>query len=552
MQNKVRIDCFNELSKLITTNQLKFDDINEISDYFFSKYVNLLHVGKIDIVSNVPKTIYEQQLFENTIVAYDSNNFGDNYIIKESEVTSTNNGSTKILIYPTKGYCFKEDESEFIFSIVSLFHLYFSKKRLENLIEETRCKDSLTNIYNMNGLNKFFNQMKSVDNYVYVFSNIKNFKYINTIFKKNDADMILKKYANELFSLLNKDEAICRPGGDNFISVVKRENFKQYLEKLQHVTVEIDESNVDLYSTIGYYENIEGLSPNTSVELASTAYGIAKRNNMDIFKYNDELNKQMIKEKTIKFEISNAIKNGELVIYYQPKVNSEKNELCGAESLIRWNRDGKMLMPGEFIDILEKENLIIELDYYILAKTCENIKMWQESGLEPVKVSVNFSMKHLNYDDTAKRILSIIKEYNIDTKYIEIELTELTDITNIKKMEKFIETLQKNNISVSMDDFGSGYSSMTLLKKLNYDMVKIDKELIDSLEKGNEKNLIILRNIISMLKELNIDVIAEGVESKKQLEILKEYGCKNIQGYYYDKPLCDSDFIKRLKNKTYI
>lgn len=551
MQNKVRIDCFNELSQLITTNQVKFDDIGTISNNFFSKYVDLLHVGKIDIVSNVPKTIYEQQLFESKIVAYDSNNFGDNYIIKENEVTGVN-GNTRIFVYPTKGYCFKEEEIEFIFSIVSLFHLYFSKKRLELLIEETRCKDLLTNVYNMNGLNKFLSEIKNEDKYIYIFSNIKNFKYINTIFKKNDADMILKKYANELFLLLNKDEAICRPGGDNFISVVKRENFKQYLEKLQHVTVEINESNIDLYSTIGYYENTKGLSPNNSLELASTAYGIAKRNNMDIFKYNDELNKQMIKEKTIKFEISNAIKNGELVIYYQPKVNSEKNELCGAESLIRWNRDGKMIMPGEFIDILEKENLIIELDYYILAKTCENIKMWQESGLEPVKVSVNFSMKHLNYDDTSKRILSIIKEYNIDTKYIEIELTELTDITNIKKMEKFIETLQKNNISVSMDDFGSGYSSMTLLKKLNYDIVKIDKELIDSLEKGNEKNLIILRNIISMLKELNIDVIAEGVESKKQLEILKEYGCKNIQGYYYDKPLCDVDFIKRLKNKTYI
>lgn len=549
MMNEERVRCLNELSQLVTSNQLKFDDMNKISEEFFSKYIDILHIGKIEILSNVPTSIYDQQLKKSKLIVYSNNNFSDEFIIKENEVA--NNGSSNILIYPVKEYQFKDEEIEFIFSIVSLFHLYFSKKRLENIIEETRYKDSLTNLLNMEGLYKFTHQINNVNEYIYIFSNIKNFKYINTIFDRRDADKILKKYSEELLSIIDGDEALCRPGGDNFISIIKKNNFKKYLKKLEHITVELNDNDVDLYSTIGYYENTKCLSPNNSIELASTAYAVAKRKNISIFKYTDELNKKMIKEKTIKAEIADALKNEELVNYYQPKVNCDNNELCGAEALVRWNKNGKIVLPIEFIGILEKENMIIDLDYYVLIKTCKDIKEWQKLGLDPVKVSVNFSMKHLNNSDTVKKIMKIIKEFDVDPKYIEIEFTELTNIEDISKMEKFIKTLQENNISISMDDFGSGYSSISLLKNLNYDIVKIDKALIDSIEKDNKKNLIILRNIITMLKELEIDVIAEGVESKKQLDILKEYGCKKIQGYYFDKPLEEKNFVKRLENRKY-
>ena len=154
-------------------------------------------------------------------------------------------------------------------------------------------------------------------------------------------------------------------------------------------------------------------------------------------------------------------------------------------------------------------------------------------------------------NDVDKKIIKIVNQFDIDPKYIEIELTELTNIENISKMDKFMKSLQRNNISVSMDDFGSGYSSITLLKDLNYNIVKIDKGLIDNIEKNDEKNIIILRNIIKMLKEINIEVIAEGVESKKQLDILNEFGCKIVQGYYYDQPLENNEFIKRLELKKY-
>lgn len=354
--------------------------------------------------------------------------------MKKNEVVNAENRVTSnVLIYPVKGYSFKE-EYEFIFNVVSLFHLYFSKKRLEFLIEETIYKDSLTNVLNVAGLNKFFSTINNSNEYVYIFSNIKNFKYINTIYSRSDADKILIAYSQKLSSLLEDSEALCRPGGDSFISLVKQENLKKYLKKLEHVSIKFKEDNLDLSSTIGYYENTKCLSPNNSIELASTAYSVAKRKNISIFKYTDELNKKMINEKTIKAEIADALKNEELVNYYQPKINCDQNELCGAEALVRWNKNGKLVLPIEFIEVLEKENMIIDLDYYVLIKACKDIKEWQKLGLDPVKVSVNFSMKHLDHSDTIKKVMKIIREFDIDPKYIEIELTELTNIEDISKM----------------------------------------------------------------------------------------------------------------------
>ena len=551
MRSEEKIKCLNELTQLITTNVFSLADIRRVSDSFFSKYVDLLHIGRIEIVSNTPKSIYDRQLVENKIIAYSSNNVSDEFIVKKNEVVNAENkGTSNILVYPIKGYSFKEEEYEFIFNVVSLFHLYFSKKRLEFLIEETRYKDSLTNVLNVAGLNKFIYTMDNSNEYVYIFSNLKNFKYINTIYSREDADKILIAYSQKLSSLLEDSEALCRPGGDSFISVVKQENLKKYLKKLEHVSIKFKEDNLDLSSTIGYYENKEGLSLSDSIELANTAYAIAKRKNVSIFKCTEELNQKMIREKIVKAEIVNALKNGEFVNHYQPKVDSSKDELCGAEALVRWNKNGNLVFPKDFIPILEKEESIIDLDYYVLAKACHDIKEWESLGLEPVKVSVNFSMKHLDDNNTAKKIIKIINQYGVDPKYIEIELTELTNIENISKMNKFMSSLQKNNISVSMDDFGSGYSSIRLLKELNYDIVKLDRGLIDSLH-NDQKKLIILRNIITMLKEIDIEVIAEGVETKEQIDVLNEYGCKRVQGYYYDKPLEVKEFVKRLESKKY-
>ena len=516
MKSEEKINCLNELSTIISNNQLRFSDISMISKKFFDNHKDVLHIGKIEIISKVPKTVYDLKLVESKIIAYEGIDVSDDFIEIESSINNTDNGFTNILIYPVKKYKFDKEEKDFVLFVVSLFHLYFSKKRLEELIEETKYKEPITNLLNMVGLNRYFYQRKNSELYVYTFSNLKNFKYINSIYNRKEADEILRKYADTLSSMLEDDEAVCRPGGDNFISVVKKKNFDKYLNLLKHVLIDYKGKTVDIYSTVGYYENIDNIEPNAAVELASNAYGIAKRQNISVFKYTEELSKKLIQEKSVKAEIINALKNDEMINHYQPKVNSDTNEIYGAEALVRWNKNGKIIYPSEFINIIETENMVIDLDFSVLVRTCKDLRSWIDAGIEPVKISINFSTKHLNNENTVEKIISIIDEYKIDHKYIEIELTELTNIDDISKMERFINSLHENNISVSMDDFGSGYSSMRLLKYLDYDIVKIDKGIIDSIENGNVKDLIILRNVISMLLELNIEVVAEGVESQKQ------------------------------------
>lgn len=550
MRSNERIICLNELSSIISNDKIVFNDNKKISTAFFDKYKDILQIGKLEIISNVPKSIYDLKLVNNKIIAYEGPEIGNEYYEIDNIIYNTG-GDAKILIYPIKNHTLKDDEKNYALFVVSIFYLFFSKIKLQELINEARFMDPVTNLTNSSGLNRFFYQREKNGTYVYAFSNIKNFKYINFIYNRREADEILRMYAESLSSILDDDEIVCRPGGDNFISVVKQTNFERYLKLLKHINFNYHDKEVDIYSTIGYFEDKEGIDETSAVELASTAYGIAKRTNTNVFKYTEELSKKLLHEKKVKTEIINALKNDEMINYYQPKVNSDNNELYGAEALVRWNKNGNIIYPSDFINIIETENMIIDLDFSVLVRTCKDIRNWLNAGIEPVKISINFSTKHLNNEHTVEKIISIIDKYEIDYKYIEIELTELTNIDDVSKMERFINELHANHISVSMDDFGSGYSSMKLLKNLNYDIVKIDKGIIDSIENGNVKDLIILRNIISMLLELDIEVVAEGVESQKQLDIVREYGCKIIQGYYYDKPLEEKEFAEKLKIRKY-
>lgn len=220
-----------------------------------------------------------------------------------------------------------------------------------------------------------------------------------------------------------------------------------------------------------------------------------------------------------------------------------------SEALARWEKDDNHIMsPAIFIPILEEYNKICDFDFYMLEKICKSIISQLERGLAPVKVSVNFSKYHFNNPNFTTRIVETLKKYNVNPKYIEIELTE-SAFENYEKIEKHLNYLHKKNISVAIDDFGKGYSSLGLLEKIKADTIKIDKSFVDSI--GTVSGNTILKHTVSMLKELNKNIVCEGVETKEQLEFLKRIKCSLIQGYYYDKPLPEKNYEKRLINKKY-
>lgn len=251
------------------------------------------------------------------------------------------------------------------------------------------------------------------------------------------------------------------------------------------------------------------------------------------------------------FLFAEALTNEEFKVYYQPKVRLEDNSLCGCEALVRWLRHGKVVPPMEFIPALEQDGSVCELDFYVFDRVCADIRKWLDDGIEPVKVSVNFSKHHLKNPETAENIIGIINRYDIDTKYIEVELTESACYEDVSELQDFLRELSNNNISVSIDDFGTGYSSLSLLKDLMVDIIKLDQSFVRAIDSGEgeevRNDMVIIKNIVTMIRELNMDVIAEGVETLDEAGFLREVKCNMAQGYLFDKPMPHDDFDRLLR-----
>ena len=245
---------------------------------------------------------------------------------------------------------------------------------------------------------------------------------------------------------------------------------------------------------------------------------------------------RILEEHEIEEIMDEALENEEFEIYYQPKINILEEKIVSAEALVRWNRNGKMISPGKFIPLFEKNRFILKLDLYIFEKVCKDIK---EFNLKNITFSVNVSKEHFNALDFIDEYDKIAKKYKINPKNIELEITESAGIdTNITKIMKEIK---KRGFNISLDDFGTGYSSLNMLQDMPIDVLKIDKSFIDKI--GNSK-IDIIKHIINMANELGIITVAEGVETKEQVKYLKNVGCTIIQGYYYSKPLNKNQFIE--------
>jgi EAL domain-containing protein (putative c-di-GMP-specific phosphodiesterase class I) len=311
-----------------------------------------------------------------------------------------------------------------------------------------------------------------------------------------------------------------------------------------------DEFNVAAVS--GVYAIDESMtSPGQAISRAVMACNYAKNvaNKPYVF-VNKAMSTRIYRQKQIEDRYEEALANDEFRIYLQPKVDTETMKIVGAESLARWFCNGIVLYPTEFVPILEQEGMVASLDLYVLKKTCEYIRGWLDSGITPVKVSVNFSRRDLSYKNLAKEITSIIDSYNIDRKYIEIEVTETASEDERIMMTNFLSKLKDEKISTAIDDFGTGYSSLSTLRDFPVSVIKIDRSFINN-EELNTSDEIVLKNIINMARELGIDVVTEGVERPDQTQLLKSVGCHVVQGFLYDNPMPKKDFEKRLIKGTY-
>jgi EAL domain-containing protein (putative c-di-GMP-specific phosphodiesterase class I) len=366
-------------------------------------------------------------------------------------------------------------------------------------------------------------------------------------------DLVLRQYAKRIQTVLAEDELISRLGGDNFTALIQKthvHSFLQYMSDIK-ITVPYLESTktFDVRARIGICEIQEGHRIGEVMNATTAALSVAKNSGKgDYIWFKPEMLANSLHDKEISLNFPKALESREFVVYYQPKVTLADNRLCGCEALVRWMRNGKLVPPMEFIPVLEREGSICRLDFYVLETVCQDIRRWALKGIQPVCVSVNFSKAHLHNEHLAEDVIAVLEKYAIDPKYIEIELTEMSGYENYETLSLFVHRMKENGVRTSIDDFGTGYSSLNLLKDLNVDIIKLDKSFLNNVENHGENDSIVIRNIVNMVNELNMEVIAEGVETQKQAQFLREISCCMAQGYLFDKPLPHDDFEKRLED----
>ena len=471
-----------------------------------------------------------------------------------SETMSTGEqGSFTFQAHPIEGHIFSDNERQLVQLLSWDFFILTGRARLMGNTRKANVTDAMTGAYNQAGIFMFYQQHIGDDlkNYTAIFINLKNFKYINKSLGDHMGDIALKTFVRQIFLVLDDKELVARLGGDNFFVLVKKEHQDSFISKFSVCELDLSQGpkpvNIRIQTRMGVYPVDENTNIGDSVSCAGTAmYAARAIKTRDIMFFNKDMLARTLHQKEISSEFHNAIRNKEFVIFFQPKVDLTTKKLCGAEALVRWIRHKTIVPPMDFIPILEREDTICELDFYVFETACSDIRQWLDLGIEPQRISTNFSKLHLKNADFASHILEIMHKHNIEGKYIEIELTEVSDYDDTVAMQNFVNTMFENGIAVSIDDFGTGYSTLNVLKDYNITTVKLDKSLLNNIGNPESKDEVIIRNVVNMANELQKEVIAEGVETEKQAEYLKSINCNNVQGYLFDKPLVHDDFQKRL------
>ncbi len=405
---------------------------------------------------------------------------------------------------------------------------------------------------------------KQEKRYAYVTFDVDNFKYINEMFGYEYGNKILIHIAKTIKAFVQPEELYARISSDNFalllIDMATKKELTARIEELFRMIVEYrepeEELNVcSLSFSCGVYR-IDGKPDINAVRAnANLARTESKKSVMDDIVFFDEnLKTRRVEEKELEYEAEEALVNKEFLVYFQPKYDVDTETIIGAEALVRWKHPVRgMLSPGLFVPVFESNGFITEVDLYVLNQVCELIESWIADGIPPICISVNLSRVHLYERDLVKRLTEVVTMHNVPPEYIEFELTESAFYEETESLLRIMSEIKAAGFRLSMDDFGSGYSSLNLLRRLPVDVLKLDKVFLEDCDEESESNETrgkrIVMHVISMAKDLKMEVLAEGVETSDQKEFLQNARCDMIQGYYYARPMPVQDFESLYKSQ---
>lgn len=372
---------------------------------------------------------------------------------------------------------------------------------------------------------------------------IDSFKYINGFYGFEQGDKILKTVYDQYQSQLTEKERIARISADHFVVLLKDVSTER-LKTLFCSELSIDGIKVYLSAGLYHLKNNEE-SLNLVLDKATLISRKAKdQSHKEVFIYSDEVDADINRKEQVKRAIEQALANNEIVAYFQPKVDIDGNKLAAAEALARWiTKEGVMISPAEFIPICEKTGIITSIDWTILEQTLQFLRTCIDNHLPCVPISVNFSRHHLRNPDFSQTLRERLEHYQIPGELIEVELTETIIFDNAKSVNNLIHELHDFGVKVSMDDFGSGYSSLHMLQDVDIDTLKIDRGFLQSTE-NSERQTTIFETIVQMANKLHIQTVVEGVETAEHITLMKQSGASIAQGYFYSKPVDRATFEK--------
>ncbi len=431
------------------------------------------------------------------------------------------------------------------------------RKCLENKVEEKvrqirhqAYHDSLTGLPNRRLFNDRLEMAmayskRKKEKLAVLFVDLDNFKKINDSEGHDIGDLFLKQIAQKLLECCRKEDTVSRFGGDEFTIIITEIKTKKDVEEIAQKIIrkvsepiEIRHNKIHSSASLGItiYPD-DGDNVNQLIKNADIAMYSAKANGKNNYVFfTQSMNDSIYKLISMENEIRRALKKNEFILHYQPIVEPISGKIVACEALIRWQKNyNELIYPGEFLSIAEETNLMEQLTDFVLNQACKDASDWNKNFNLEIAVSVNISPKQFANKYFVEKIKNIISSHKLNPKLLHIEITENTLMENIRVNIDKMKELKEIGVKLSIDDFGTGYSSLSYLKQFSIDYLKIDKSFIQEIP--NEKDIAIVKSIISLAHSMNLKIIAEGIENKEQVEILSNLNCDYLQGYYYSKPI---------------
>lgn len=420
--------------------------------------------------------------------------------------------------------------------------------------------DTLTGLPNRNLLNELLvhsitlaernNKCMAV-----LFLDIDGFKMINDSKGHGMGDQILQEVAERLLKTLRKSDVIARHGGDEFIVIIEELDNCSGVELIANKIINCFQEpfhleNQDYFLTTSVGVAVypaDGQTPDMLIKNADIAMYKAKENGKNQYLFCTPVMKDVANETMeLSTNLYRAIEKNELELYYQPQLSCHNNQIMGVEALIRWRHPVMgLISPAKFIPIAEKTGLILPIGEWVLRTACQQNKKWQEQGLSKIRMGVNLSLRQFHNNDLLNLVESVLKETKLAPQYLELEITETIAMKEKSYIINTLNAFRQIGVSIAIDDFGTEYSSLSYLKHLPVDRLKVAMQFIRGIG-IDHKDEALAKGIIVLAKSIGMNVIAEGVETKEQLEFLKNHNCDEIQGYYFFKPLIEAEMTKLL------